>query len=101
MTLSTQVHSHDSNGAATQIRVQNDGEYYYLLPVTYVVKQGHFMAPTLLSMIFSAMFTDVYQDCDTSCPIKHGLNGKLFNLRRLYYTLWIRNQTKFGEIDCA
>ena len=57
-----------------QARVQNDGEYSEPFPVTNGVKHGCVMAPTLFSMMFSAMFTDAIQDVDA---------GKLLNLRRL------------------
>ena len=45
-----------------QARFQNDGEYSEPFPVTHGVKQGCVMAPTLFSMIFSAMLTDAFQD---------------------------------------
>ena len=47
-----------------QARVQNDGEYSQLFPVTNRVKQGSVMAPTLFSMMFSAMLTDAFRACD-------------------------------------
>ena len=62
-----------------QARVQNDGEYSEPFPVTNGVKQGCVMAPTLFSMMFSAMLTDAFQDVDAGFPI----DGKLLNLRRL------------------
>ena len=43
-----------------QARVQNDGEYSEPFPVTNGVKQGCVMAPTLFSMMFSAMLTDAF-----------------------------------------
>ena len=39
------------------------------------------MAVTLFSVVFSAMLTYAFQDCDAGFPIKYG--DKLFNLRRL------------------
>ena len=47
-----------------QARAQNDGEYSKPFPVTNGVKQGCVMAPTLFSMMFSAMFTDAFQEID-------------------------------------
>ena len=41
------------------------------------------MAPTLFSMMFSAMFTDAFQDVDAGFPIRYRIDGKLLNLRRL------------------
>ena len=66
-----------------QARVQNDGEYSEPFPVTDGVKQGCVMAPTLFSMIFSAMLTDAFQDFDAGFPIRYRFDGKLLNLRRL------------------
>ena len=66
-----------------QARVQNDGEYSEPFPVTNGVKQGCVMAPTLFSMMFSAMLTDAFQDIDAGFPIRNRFDGKLLNLRRL------------------
>ena len=41
------------------------------------------MAPTLFSMMFSAMLTDAFQDVDAGVPIMYRFDGKLLNLRRL------------------
>ena len=64
-------------------RVQNDGEFSDLFPVTNGVKQGCVLASTLFSMMFSAMLTDAFQDGDNGIPIRFRFDGKLFNLRRL------------------
>ena len=53
-----------------QARVQNDGEFSELFEVTNGVKQGCVMAPTLFSMMFSAMLMDAFQDSDTGFPIR-------------------------------
>ena len=63
-----------------QARVQNDGEYSEPFPVTNGVKQGCVMAPTLFSMMFSAMLTDAFQDVDAGFPIRYRFDGKLLNL---------------------
>ena len=44
-----------------QARVQNDGEYSEPFPVTNGVKQDCVMAPTLFSMMFSAMLTYAFK----------------------------------------
>ena len=41
------------------------------------------MAPTLFSMMFSAMLTDALQDVDAGFPIRYRFDCKLLNLRRL------------------
>ena len=41
------------------------------------------MAPTLFSMMFSAMLTDAFQDVDAGFPIMYSFDGRLLNLRRL------------------
>ena len=41
------------------------------------------MAPTLFSMIFSAMLTDAFQDANVGFPTRYRFYGKLLNLRRL------------------
>ena len=51
--------------------------------MTNGVKQGCVMAPRLFSMMFSAMLTDVFQDCGAGFRISYHFDGKLFNLRRL------------------
>ena len=66
-----------------QARVQNDGEYSEPFPVTNGVKQVCVMAPTLFSMMCSAMLTDAFQDVDAGFPIRYRFHGKLLNLRRL------------------
>ena len=44
-----------------QARVQNDGEYSEPFRVTNRVKQGCVMAPTLFSVLLSAMLTDAFR----------------------------------------
>ena len=41
------------------------------------------LAPTLFSMMFSAMLMDAFQDSDTGFPIRYRFDGNIFNLRRL------------------
>ena len=64
-------------------RVQNDSEFSDPNHVKNCVKQGCVLAPTLFSMMFSAMLTAAFQDGDNGIPIKYRFAGKFFNLRRL------------------
>ena len=64
-------------------RVQNDGEFSDTFPVTNGVMQGCVLASTLLSMMFSAMLSDAFQEGDNGTPISYRFDGKLFNLKRL------------------
>ena len=41
------------------------------------------MAPSLFSMMFSAMLTDAFQDVNAGFSIRYHFNGKLLNLRML------------------
>ena len=66
-----------------QARVQNDGEFSEPFEVTNGVKQGCVLAPTLFSMMFSAMLMDALQDSNTGFPIRYRFDGNIFNLRRL------------------
>ena len=43
-----------------QVHAQNDGKYSEPFPVPKRVKQGCVMAPTLFSIMFSAMLTDAF-----------------------------------------
>ena len=59
------------------------GEFSEPFEVTNGVKQGCVLAPTLFSMMFSAMLMDAFQDSDTGFPIRYRFDGNIFNLRRL------------------
>ncbi|KAI8513702.1 hypothetical protein Bbelb_080260 [Branchiostoma belcheri] len=52
-------------------------------PVTNGVKQGCVLAPTLFSIMFSAMLTDAFREGDVGIGIRYRTEGKVFNLRRL------------------
>ena len=66
-----------------QARVQDSGEFSDTFPVTNGVKQGCVLAPTLFSLMFSAMLTEAFRDEDVGVNLKYRTDGKLFNLRRL------------------
>ena len=63
--------------------MENNGEYSEPFPLTNGVKQDCVMAPTLFSMMFSAMLTDAFQDVDAGFPIRYRFDGKFLNLIRL------------------
>ena len=63
--------------------VQNDGKYSEPFPVTNGVKQGSVMAPTLFSMMVSAVLTDAFLESYAGCSIRYRFEGKLSNLRRM------------------
>ena len=64
-------------------RVQDDGETSEAFPVTNGVKQGCVLAPTLFSIMFSAMLIDAFHDSEEGIAIRYRTDGKLFNQRRL------------------
>ena len=66
-----------------QARAQNDGEFSEPFELTNGVKQGCVMAPTLFSMMFSAMLVNAFQESDTGFPIRYRFDGYILNLRRL------------------
>ena len=51
--------------------------------VTNSVKQGCVLAPTLFSMVFSAMLSDALDD-EVGIPIKYRSDGGLFKQRRMH-----------------
>ena len=50
-------------------KVMANGEESRSFPVTNGVKQGCVLAPTLFSMVFSAMLTDAFKDCNEGIHI--------------------------------
>jgi len=64
-------------------RVLDDGNTSDPFQVTNGVKQGCVLAPTLFSLMFSAMLTDAFKETSPGIPINYRCDGKLFNLRRL------------------
>ena len=64
-------------------RVQDNGETSQPFLVSNGVKQGCVLAPTLFSLMFSAMLTDAFKDTDAGINIRFRTDGSIFNLRRL------------------
>ncbi|XP_062905812.1 craniofacial development protein 2-like, partial [Mobula hypostoma] len=65
------------------VKVLDDGDESEAFPVTNGVKQGCVLAPTLFSMVFSAMLTDAFHNYEEGIHIRYRTDGRLFNLRRL------------------
>ena len=53
------------------VKVLDDGDESDAFPVTNGVKQGCVLAPTLFSMMFSAMLTDAFQARDNGISIRY------------------------------
>lgn len=51
--------------------------------VTNGIKKGCVLAPTLFSMMFSAMLSDAFQNSSLGVSLRYRTDGKLFNLQRL------------------
>lgn len=85
-------------------RVRDDGEYSQPFPVSNGVKQGCVLAPTLFSMVFSAMLSDAFRDGDIGIGFHFRTDGNLFNLRRLQAKTKVRHDIArdflFAD-DCA
>ena len=61
-------------------RVQDNGEISQPFSVSNGVKQGCVLAPTLFSIMFSAMLSDAFSDFNVGVGIKFHTDGLLFNL---------------------
>ena len=64
-------------------KVTDSGDESDAFQVTNGVKQGCVLAPTLFSMVFSAMLLDAFKDSEDEIIVKYRTDGKLFNSRRL------------------
>ena len=80
-----------------QARVQNDGKFSEPFEVTNGVKQCCVMAPTLFSMMFSAMLMAAFQDSDTGFPIRYRFDGNIFKLRRLQTKTKVQSADRFAR----
>ena len=85
-------------------RVQDDGNSSEPFLVSNGVKQGCVLAPTLFSLMFSAMLTDAFTDTDIGIGIRHRVDGSVCNLRRLKAKIKLKTNTindfLFAD-DCA
>ena len=58
-----------------EARVKDNGEFSEPFPVTNGVKQGCVLAPTLFSMLFSAMLTDAFRDENVGIEFRSRTDG--------------------------
>ena len=85
-------------------RVQENGETSEPFPVSNGVKQSCVLAPTLFSLVFSAMLTDAFRDTDIGIGIRYRKDGSVFNLRRLQVITKVSTDTVNNFLfadDCA
>ncbi|BHF79474.1 hypothetical protein SprV_0702259400 [Sparganum proliferum] len=66
-------------------RVMDNGAVSEAFAVTNGVKQGCVLAPTLFSLMFSAMLMDAHRDERPGIRIAYGANGQLVNHRRMHF----------------
>ena len=64
-------------------RVLDEGESPETIQVTRGTKQVCVLAPTVFSMVFSALLKTAFHDDTDSMAIRYSTYGKLFNLIRL------------------
>jgi len=88
-----------------EARVQDGGEYSEPFLVTNGVKQGCVLAPTMFSMVFSAMLSDAFRDGDIGVSFRYRTDGSLFKLQGLQAKKKVREDTArdflFADDLCA
>ena len=67
-----------------QARVQDSGESSDPFPVTNGVKQGCVLAPTLFSLMFSAMLTEAFRDEGVGVNLRYRTDVKLLGKNQGY-----------------
>ena len=65
-------------------RVQDGGAFSEPFPVTNGVKQGCVLAPTLFSIMFSAMLSDAFREETIGVELLYRTDGSVFNSRRMH-----------------
>nr|VZI49833.1 unnamed protein product [Spirometra erinaceieuropaei] len=85
-------------------RVTDNGAVSEAFAVTNGVKQGCVLAPTLFSLLFSAMLMDAYRDERPGIRIAYRTDGHFLNQRRMHFQSRV-SQTTVHELlfadDCA
>nr|VZH99574.1 unnamed protein product [Spirometra erinaceieuropaei] len=85
-------------------RVTDNGAVSEAFTVTNGVKQCCLMAPTLFSLIFSAMLMDAYRDERLGIRIAYRTDGHLLNQRRMHFQSRVSTTTVHELLfadDCA
>ena len=65
------------------VKALDDGDQSEAFPLTNGVKQGCVLGPTFFNIMFSAMLTDAFRDCEDGIYLRYRTDGKLHNLRQL------------------
>ena len=74
-------------------RVQDDGNASEPFLVSNAMKQGCVLAPTLFSLMFSAMLTDAFADANVGIGIRYRMDSSIFKLRRLQAKTKVKTDT--------
>nr|VZI30057.1 unnamed protein product [Spirometra erinaceieuropaei] len=85
-------------------RVTDNGAVSKAFTVTNGVKQGCVLAPTLFSLMFSAMLMDAYRDERPGIRIAYRTDGHLLNQRRMHFQSRVSTTTVHELLfadDCA
>nr|VZI45405.1 unnamed protein product [Spirometra erinaceieuropaei] len=85
-------------------RVTDNGAVSEAFAVTNGVKQGCVLAPTLFSLMFSAMLMDAYRDERPGIRIAYRTDGHLLNQRRMHFQSLVSTTTVHELLfadDCA
>nr|VZI33689.1 unnamed protein product [Spirometra erinaceieuropaei] len=85
-------------------RVTDNGAVSEAFAVTNGVKQGCVLAPTLFSLMFSAMLMDAYRDERPGIRIAYRTDGHLLNQRRMKFQSRVSTTTVHELLfadDCA
>nr|VZI52121.1 unnamed protein product [Spirometra erinaceieuropaei] len=85
-------------------RVMENGAVSEAFAATNGVKQGCVLAPTLFSLMFSAMLMDAYRDERPGIRIAYRTDGRLLNERRMNFQSHVSTTTVYELLfadDCA
>ncbi|BHF65550.1 hypothetical protein SprV_0200856300 [Sparganum proliferum] len=85
-------------------RVTDNGAVSEAFAVTNGVKQGCVLAPTLFSLMYSAMLMDAYRDERPGIRIAYRTDGHLLNQRRMHFQSRVSTTTVHELLfadDCA